>query len=196
MLVLLVTAEGGDDLGSTAGHGDAPRPRAAAGSAALAAAWRAAAPDCVVEQLVVPGGPAAAPVGPPPSTTSGARPVVLVPTTALGLRSAVVAPTSPHLARLAERVESAELVVVHVEVLDTAALHAGPVADAAGAAAPHAVPVVVLAGSDRTTRRALAAAGVAGVHEVGDPWDTARLGRVARTWCPPRRPGVTQVIDG
>jgi hypothetical protein len=148
---------------------------------ALADAWAAAAPRCAVEPLPVdlpgprPGpGPRAAPPGP-----AG----VFVPTTALGLSSVPQPSVPPALEHLRERAARADLVVVHVAVLDTGALHEGLVAEAARAAAPHALPVVVLAGRDTTTRRERAAAGVSGVHEVGeDP--VAAVPRAARTWTP------------
>jgi hypothetical protein len=180
MHVLLVTAES-----------DAPRPPAGGrtdASGALADVWRDAAPHCVVERLELPASAAPERTAAPVPGAAAERPAVLVPMTELGLRSVASAPAAPHLARLADRVGAADLVVVHVDVLDTAALHAGPVADSAAAAAAHAVPVVVLTGADLTSRRAVAAAGVAGVHDVGAPWDAGRLARVAQTWCPPRRP--------
>ncbi|WP_418276640.1 hypothetical protein ACNHYB_01645 [Isoptericola jiangsuensis] len=172
----------------------------------LAAAWGGAAPRCVVETLACPapapssGAPSAGPSsepssdqssdqsseadGPPALPAADVRPGVFVPTTALGLRS-VGAPTPPaHVALLHERAAAADVVVVHTRVLDAAALHDGPVAEAARAAAPHGVPVVVLAGADRTSRRELAAAGVSGTHVVGDPWEAGLVARAARTWVP------------
>ncbi len=112
------------------------------------------------------------------------RPVgVFVPTTALGLSSVAPPPVPPGVARLRAGVAGADLVVVLAEVLDARELHEGPVAEAARAAEPYAVPVVVLAGRDESTRRAWSAAGVSGVHEVGDaPLDL--VPRVARTWAP------------
>lgn len=153
----------------------------AAGAAALAAAWSVAAPRCAVEPLVLPA-PDPAPPAPPGEGTPS--PGVFVPTTALGLSSVEPPPVAPEVALLRERVTGADLVVVHLRRLDGAALHDGPVADAARAAEPYAVPVVVLAGRSEVSRRELAAAGVVGVHEVGEPWDTAAVGRAARTWAP------------
>jgi hypothetical protein len=168
--VLLVTVDEGDDEGSAA--------------ARMAAAWTEAAPRCVVERIALPasssGTPSAAPAAAVPGAVSG----VFVPTTALGLRSVGAPDLAPHLARLGECAARVDVVVVHCPVLEAATLHEGAVADAARAAAPHAVPVVVLAGVDRTSRRELAAAGVAAVHVVGDPWEPARVARTARTWAP------------
>jgi hypothetical protein len=150
-------------------------------AAAVAAAWTAAAPRCTTEPLVVPGARVEPPDAPgPPASSAG----VFVPTTALGLSSVGPPAPAPQVALLGERAADADLVVVHVAVLDGAALHAGPVADAARAASPHAVPVVVLAGRSQVSRRELAAAGVAGVHEVGDPWQAGAVARAARTWAP------------
>ncbi|WP_098463852.1 hypothetical protein [Isoptericola jiangsuensis] len=157
-------------------------------SADLAALWSGAAPRCTVDGVVLP--PPSRTVHPGPDVAT-APAGVFVPTTALGLGSVTAPPVPTALARLHEQVGAADLVVVHVAVLDTAALHDGPVAEAARAAAPHAVPVVVLTGEDRTTRRALAAAGVAGAHDVGDPVDPGRVARVARTWCPAPRTDAT-----
>ncbi|MFV2143178.1 hypothetical protein [Isoptericola sp. G70] len=170
MHALIVAASGGTDP-------DDP----AAGAAALAAAWSAAAPRCAVEPLVLPT------AEPPPPGRPGESPEppgVFVPTTALGLSSVGPPRVAPEVALLAERTAGVDLVVVHVRVLDGAALHAGPAADAARAAAPYAVPVVVLAGRSEVSRRELSAAGVVGVHEVGEPWDVAAVGRAARTWAP------------
>ncbi|MCK0118341.1 hypothetical protein MWU57_15000 [Isoptericola sp. S6320L] len=170
MHALIVAASGGPDPEDPA-----------VGAAALAAAWSAAAPRCAVEPLVLP----AAEPPPPARPGDGPAPVgVFVPTTALGLSSVGPPPVAPEVALLGERMGGADLVVVHVRVLDGAALHSGPAAAAARAAAPHAVPVVVLAGRSEVSRRELAAAGVVGVHEVGEPWDAASVGRAARTWAP------------
>ncbi|TWH28938.1 hypothetical protein L600_003500000200 [Isoptericola variabilis J7] len=157
---------------------------AAAGSDphALAGAWRDAAPRCAVEPFALPPRPSeggAEPAGPPAGRPA---PGVFVPTTALGLSSVTPPPPPPEVARL-RAAAAADLVVVHVAVLDADELHEGAVARAAEAAAPHAVPVVVLAGRDLSTRREWSAAGVSGVHEVGDE-PLAALPRVARTWAP------------
>ncbi|MEG3616510.1 hypothetical protein [Isoptericola haloaureus] len=167
-VLLLATADGGpDDPDRTA-------------ATALAAAWTAAAPRCVVEPMVLPPGPAAS-TGPPDGSPS---PGVFVPTTELGLSSVAPPAPRPEVRLLHERVAEADLVVVHTPVLDGAALHAGPVHSAAQAAAPHAVPVVVLAGRSEATRRELAGAGVAGAHEVGPVPGEDAVARVARTWAP------------
>jgi hypothetical protein len=170
--VLLVTVgEGDDDGGSTA--------------ARMAAAWTEAAPRCVVERIALPASSRGTPPSEPAGATAGSgRGGVFVPTAALGLRSVEAPDVAPHLVQLGERAARVDVVVVHCPVLEAATLHEGAVADAARAAAPHAVPVVVLAGVDRTSRRELAAAGVAAVHVVGDPWEPARVARTARTWAP------------
>jgi hypothetical protein len=108
---------------------------------------------------------------------------VFVPTTALGLASVTPPPLPPEAARLRELAARADLVVVHTGVLDAGTLRSGPVAEATSAAAPYAVPVVVLAGRNEAVRREWSAGGVSGVHEVGD--DVAEtVPRVARTWAP------------
>lgn len=154
------------------------------GARALADAWSAAAPRCSVVPfaLVVPGlGPGGHEAGPGERPTPPAG--VFVPTTALGLSSVTPPPVPPDVARLRAEVADVDLVVVLADVLDARELHEGLVAEAARAAEPHAVPVVVLAGRDESTRRAWSAAGVSGVHEVGDtPLDV--VPRVARTWAP------------
>lgn len=81
---------------------------------------------------------------------------------------------------LSARAAACDVVVAWVAVLDAGALRAGPVAEAAAAAAPHAVPVVALADRVEVSRRELAAAAVSGAHEVHDD----DVGRVARSWTP------------
>lgn len=157
---------------------------------ALADAWSAAAPRCSVLPFVlaVPGTASGGPGGgagerPGSGRPASDRPAVFVPTTALGLSSVTPPPVPPDVARLRASVARADLVVVRAAVLDARELHEGAVAEAARAAEPYAVPVVVLAGRDESTRRAWSAAGVSGVHEVGDaPVDV--VPRVARTWAP------------
>ncbi|WP_166848477.1 glycerate kinase [Isoptericola sp. BMS4] len=144
-------------------------------AASLAAAWQDAAPHCTVEPLELDG---PAPGGPPdPEAPRG----VFVPVTSLGLDSAREH-LSPRAARLREHVSGADLVVVAAEALDGATLHEGPVAAVADAAAPYAVPVVVVADRVEVTRREWSAAGVSGVHEAATSGEA--LARVARTWAP------------
>ncbi|MBE1876988.1 hypothetical protein [Myceligenerans pegani] len=81
---------------------------------------------------------------------------------------------------LSAAVGASDVAAAWVDVLDAGTLRAGPVAEAAAAAAPHAVPVVALAGRVEVSRRELAAAGVSGAHEVHD----ADVARVARSWTP------------
>ncbi|WP_159797538.1 glycerate kinase [Puerhibacterium puerhi] len=83
----------------------------------------------------------------------------------------------------AARVAAADIIVVHLERLDARALHGPPLADVVAAARPGAVPVVVLAGRAEASRREWSAAGLSGVHEVGDD-DGDRVARVAATWAP------------
>lgn len=149
----------------------------------LADAWAVGSPHSVVERAVlVPR------VGGPRAEEAPGRPGggVFVPTTALGLASVSPPPVPADVAHLRDRAAAADLVVVHVAVLDGDALHAGRVADAARAAEPHAVPVVVVTGHSESTRREWSGAGVSGVHEVGDePGAVAEaVARVARTWAP------------
>jgi len=146
----------------------------------VAAAWVRGSARCEVRRLVL-----SAPVPAPGPASPRQDPApVFVPTEALGLTTVDRPSDTPERAALRAAVQVADLVVVHVTVLDGAGLHDGPVAQAAAAAAPAVVPVVVLAGRSEVTRRELAAAGVAGVHEVGDPWDPVAVERVARTWAP------------
>lgn len=160
MHVLLCVGEDGDTLGR-----------------ALATAWRDAAPRCVVEIVAL-----ADPVPPadgPPGRGGQAGAGVFVPLESLGLANAAVREESP----LDRRAAAADLVVVHVAVLDTTTLHEGRVPAAVRAAAPLAVPVVVLAGRSEVSRREWSGAGVSGLHETG-PDAVAATARVARTWAP------------
>lgn len=164
---------------------DATTPREAAADA-LAAAWSQAAPHTTYEVRVLPGPRrAAAPSAPGTAApASGTGVLVAGATLPVGGPAAPGAPAAePHLAVAAAR---ADLVVVAVDVLDVTTLHEGAVAEAARAAAPHAVPVVVLAGRSETVRREWSGAGLSGVHEVGtEPAGRAdRVARVARTWAP------------
>lgn len=145
---------------------------------ALAAAWQDAAPSCDVDTVVVPD-LARSGVAGGHGSPGGARPGVFVPLESLGLAS-VPGPAPGPLTGPAAR---SDLVVVHVPVLDAGTLREGRVAAAAAAAAPHAVPVVVLAGRSEVSRREWSGAGVSGVHETGADVLTATA-RVARTWAP------------
>ncbi|MFC8599665.1 MULTISPECIES: hypothetical protein [unclassified Isoptericola] len=136
----------------------------------LASAWRAGAPSCEVEPVVVPVA-----VAPRHDVPAG----VFVPLDALGLGSVPAPGPGP----LAEAAGAADVVVVHLPVLDGTTLHEGLLADAVRAAAPQAVPVVVLAGRSEVSRREWSGAGVSGVHETG-PDVVAATVRVARTWAP------------
>ncbi|GAB6938774.1 hypothetical protein ACQP60_20590 [Isoptericola variabilis] len=136
---------------------------------AIATAWREAAPSCDVTTVVL---PEAAPAGEAPAG-------VFVPLAALGLASVAVPEDGP----LAGQAAASDLVVVHVPALDGTTLREGRVAAAVAAAAPHAVPVVVLAGRNEVSRREWSGAGVSGVHETGADV-VAATGRVARTWAP------------
>jgi hypothetical protein len=83
-------------------------------------------------------------------------------------------------AELADVAARADVVVAYVTRLDGEGLHKGVVVEAAAAAAPHAVPVVVITGRSEVSRREWSTAGLSGVHEVADD----DLARVARTWSP------------
>jgi hypothetical protein len=149
----------------------------------VAKAWAAGAPRCAVETVLIdpPPGVGAEPGGAP--APSGQPTGVFVPTTALGLTSVTPPSLPPEAARLRELAARADLVVVHTGVLDAGTLRSGPVAEATSAAAPYAVPVVVLAGRNEAVRREWSAGGVSGVHEVGDDVGET-VPRVARTWAP------------
>jgi len=139
---------------------------------ALATAWRDAAPSCDVTTVVLPDPTAAGSAHPAPAG-------VFVPLEALGLSSVA----EPEEGPLAAPATASDLVVVHVPVLDGTSLREGRVPAAVAAAAPHAVPVVVLAGRSEVSRREWSGAGVSGVHETGSDAVTATA-RVARTWAP------------
>ncbi|PZR53781.1 hypothetical protein DNL40_06565 [Xylanimonas oleitrophica] len=179
----------------------------AATAETLADAWRAAAAG-TVEPAVL---PAAEPDG--DERDGGRRETggVLVPVAALGLTRAHL-PAHPQEERLRRLVAAADLVVVHVERLDAAALRAAPLGLAGRVAGERALPVVVLAGRSEVARREWSAAGVSGVHVVGadgpegglaptpenadgvgdggaaaavaDGGRAARVARAARTWAP------------
>lgn len=83
-------------------------------------------------------------------------------------------------AALSEAAERADVVVAYVTRLDGDGLHRGVVVEAAAAAAPHAVPVVVVTERSEVSRREWSTAGLSGVHEVAD----GDVVRVARTWTP------------
>jgi hypothetical protein len=83
-------------------------------------------------------------------------------------------------AALTESAGRADVVVAYVTRLDGDALHRGVVVEAAAAAAPHAVPVVVVTERSEVSRREWSTAGLSGVHEVAD----GDVVRVARTWTP------------
>jgi hypothetical protein len=83
-------------------------------------------------------------------------------------------------AALSEAAGRADVVVAYVTRLDGDGLHRGVVVEAAAAAAPHAVPVVVVTERSEVSRREWSTAGLSGVHEVAD----GDVVRVARTWTP------------
>ncbi|MFC8800840.1 hypothetical protein ACFT2C_24175 [Promicromonospora sp. NPDC057138] len=83
-------------------------------------------------------------------------------------------------AALSEAAGRADVVVAYVTRLDGDGLHRGVVVEAAAAAAPHAVPVVVVTERSEVSRREWSTAGLSGVHEVAD----GDVARVARTWTP------------
>ena len=83
-------------------------------------------------------------------------------------------------AALAEAAARADVVVAYVTRLDGDGPAPGVVVEAAAAAAPHAVPVVVVTQHSEVSRREWSTAGLSGVHEVAD----GDVARVARTWTP------------
>ncbi len=83
-------------------------------------------------------------------------------------------------AALAEAAARADVVVAYVTRLDGDRLHRGVVVEAAAAAAPHAVPVVVVTDRSEVSRREWSTAGLSGVHEAAE----GDVARVARTWTP------------
>lgn len=169
----------------------------------LAAAWLAAAPHATTEvrEVRVPGLVAASPARPVHDDGDGAARGVLLagPAIPVGRPAAVGAqdagpahpgPSAPgpapsalpraEGAELADAAGRADVVVAYVTRLDGEGLRRGVVVEAAAAAAPHAVPVVVVTGRSEVSRREWSTAGLSGVHEVaGDD-----LARVARTWSP------------
>jgi hypothetical protein len=170
-------------------------PRTAAG---LAAAWRTGGAG-TVEPGELPPAPSPAPI---PALADGHRPSapgtgpapVLVPLSALLRRPGADGPPARPAPAWAARLAAADLVVVHLERLDGRGLHGPPLADVVAAAAPLAVPVVVLAGRCAAARREWSAAGLSGVHEVGsagaDPAARAeQVARAAATWAPRWREG-------
>ena len=140
----------------------------------LAAAWRAGAAGTVDAATLPDDGGGA-----------GVVPGVFVPLGALGLASVTDAP-GPARGRLRALAEGADLVVVHLDLLDGLALHEGALPQVAAVAGELALPTVVLAGRSEVSRRELSAGGVSGVHEVGPsgPGRAAAVARAASTWAP------------
>ncbi|MFE7509387.1 hypothetical protein [Promicromonospora sp. NPDC057488] len=168
----------------------------------LAAGWRAAAPHATTEvrEVRLPGSVAAPSAGPVHDDGGAGRGVLLAgPAIPVGRPAAVgpqdagpahPGPSAPgpapsalpraEGAELADVAGRADVVVAYVTRLDGEGLHKGVVVEAAAAAAPHAVPVVVVTGRSEVSRREWSTAGLSGVHEVvGED-----LARVARTWSP------------
>lgn len=156
--------------------------------------WRRAVPGVTAEAHGTGRAPAApAPPGPAapavPGHDGGPAPIV-VAGTSLGVgppppeRPGPAAPRSALPAReaaaLSDAASRSDVVVGYGPVLDAGGLRGGPFAEAAAAAAPHAVPVVALAERVEVTRRELASAGISGAHEVHGTDVT----RVARSWTP------------
>ncbi|MFI8523219.1 hypothetical protein ACIGB8_02155 [Promicromonospora sukumoe] len=170
----------------------------------LASAWHAAAPHAGTDarEVRVPGAGAAHAGGPPvPAPDDAASRGVLLagPAIPVGRPAAVgpqdagpahPGPTAPgpassalpraEGAALTEAAARADVVVAYVTLLDGEGLHRGIVVEAAAAAAPHAVPVVVVTERSEVSRREWSTAGLSGVHEVAD----GDVARVARTWSP------------
>ncbi|MCB7135506.1 glycerate kinase [Cellulosimicrobium marinum] len=83
---------------------------------------------------------------------------------------------------LDERLAAADLVVVVADALGAHELGEGAVREVARRAAPHAVPVVVVARSVVSGRREQAAAGLSGAYAWGQDEPQDVVERVARTW--------------
>jgi len=176
----------------------------------LASAWHDAAPHTtiVAREVRLPG-PARVPAtGPTLGAAQGSEPghgvggggvllagaaIPVGPPAAVGptdVGPAVPGPSAPGPApsalprgdgaALTEAAGRADVVVAYVTRLDGEELHRGVVVEAAAAAAPHAVPVVVVTGRSEVSRREWSTAGLSGVHEVTD----GDVVRVARTWTP------------
>ncbi|MBL0886601.1 hypothetical protein [Myceligenerans indicum] len=119
--------------------------------------------------------------GPAPVVVAGTRLTVGAPPPEPAGPSAPRSVLPPaEAAALSGAAATCDVVVAWVPVLDAGTLRAGPLAEAAAAAAPHAVPVVALAERVEVSRRELASAGVSGAHEVHG----TDVGRVARSWTP------------
>jgi hypothetical protein len=147
-----LTASQPDGPGHGAGHG------AGGGGVLLAgAAIPVGRPAAVGPQDVGPAHPGPSAPGPAPSALPRAE-----------------------AAALSAAAERADVVVAYVTRLDGDGLHRGVVVEAAAAAAPHAVPVVVVTERSEVSRREWSTAGLSGVHEVAD----GDVVRVARTWTP------------
>ncbi|WP_369374302.1 hypothetical protein AB1046_08560 [Promicromonospora sp. Populi] len=170
----------------------------------LASAWRDAAPHTATETRAVrvPGAVGVSAVGPGPAlghAPSGGGVLLAGAAIPVGRPDAVgpqdagpahpgpsaPGPASSALPRaegaaLAEAAAGADVVVAYVTRLDGEGLHRGVVVEAAAAAAPHAVPVVVITGRSEVSRREWSTAGLSGVHEVTD----GDVARIARTWTP------------
>lgn len=166
----------------------------------LASAWHAAAPHAGTEARAVrvpraDAGPAtppghvpaggsvllagaAIPVGRPAAVGPGEAGPLAPGPSAPGPAPSVLPPAEG--AELARAAGGADVVVAYVTRLDGEELRRGVVVEAAAAAAPHAVPVVVLTARSEVTRREWSTAGLSGVHELVD----GDVARVARTWTP------------
>ena len=148
----------GSAAGSSADQAAAPGHGAGGGGVLLAgAAIPVGRPAAVGPQEVGPAHPGPSTPGPAPSALPRAEG-----------------------AALSEAAEHADVVVAYVTRLDGDGLHRGVVVEAAAAAAPHAVPVVVVTERSEVSRREWSTAGLSGVHEVAD----GDVVRVARTWTP------------
>jgi len=151
-------AAGGPTLaGARAGEQTAPGHGAGGGVLLAGAAIPVGPPAAVGPQDVGPAHPGPSAPGPAPSALPRAEGAVLT-----------------------EAAAGADVVVAYVTRLDGEGLHRGVVVEATAAAAPHAVPVVVITERSEVSRREWSTAGLSGVHEVtyGD------VVRVARTWTP------------
>jgi len=115
-----------------------------------------------------------------PGTGSGGGAAFAV--AALGGRLVPALRVVADAAGLDGRLAAADLVVVVADELGAHELGEGAVHEVAHRAAPHALPVVVVARSVVAGRREQAAAGLSGAYAWGDDPARSLVERVARTW--------------
>ncbi len=106
----------------------------------------------------------------------------------LGARYVAAHAWVAELAGLDTAIAAADLIVVVIETVDAATLAESALSIAGAAAAGEALPLVVIAGSENTSRISRAGAGVVGIYPVPPPYTPDSVAeiakRVARTWSP------------